>query len=75
MFSGWKPSTSFAGSTIDKTVFSLIWAGKGNCTKIPSTSGSALSSLTIQNYVSGRCADQQKIFEKFSVNTKKYQLI
>ena len=41
-FSGWKPSTSFRGSTRSITARSSIWAGRGSWTRIPWTSGSAL---------------------------------
>ena len=44
-FSGWKPSTSFDGSMASKTLSSLIWSGKGNCTKIPSTVSSSFNCL------------------------------
>ena len=43
---GWKPSTSFDGATAYVTFVSSMWDGSGSCTRIPSTSSSALSSST-----------------------------
>ena len=45
--SGWKPSTSFALSMAAITFSSSICFGSGNCTRIPSTSGSAFSPAMI----------------------------
>src|SRR5450759_891034 len=42
-FSGWKPSTSFTGETRATTSSTSRWRGNGCCTRIPCTSGSALS--------------------------------
>ena len=41
--SGWKPSTSFALSIAAITFCSSMCLGRGNCTRMPSTSGSAFS--------------------------------
>ena len=43
-FSGWNPSTSFALSIVSITLLSSICFGRGSCTRMPSTSGSAFSS-------------------------------
>ena len=45
-FAGWKPSTSFAGSTASMTRLSSRCAGSGSWTRIPSTASSAFSSAT-----------------------------
>ena len=36
-FSGWKPSTSLAGSTASTTVWVSMWVGRGSWTRMPST--------------------------------------
>ena len=41
-----KPSTSFSGSTASMIVCVSICAGRGSCTRMPSTAGSAFSRAT-----------------------------
>ena len=41
-FTGWKPSTSFAGSIAAITFCASICGGSGSCTRMPCTAGSAL---------------------------------
>ena len=48
-FSGWKPSTSFAGSIRSSTSLKLSPAGSGDCTRIPSTRSSAFIRSTISS--------------------------
>ena len=58
-FSGWNPSTSFAGSIASKmrrSASSPIPAGSGDCTRMPSTSGSALKASTTRS-ASSNAAD------------------
>jgi len=43
---GWNPSTSFSMLIDFRTSSSSRWLGNGNCTKMPSTRGSAFNSLT-----------------------------
>ena len=45
-FSGWKPSTSFAGSRRRTAASSSSWSGKGDWTRIPSMPASSFSSPT-----------------------------
>ena len=46
---GWKPSTSFAGSTAIRTFFESTCGGRGNCTRMPSISSRRLSCSTRDN--------------------------
>mmetsp|Transcript_24673 Transcript_24673/g.62656 ORF Transcript_24673/g.62656 Transcript_24673/m.62656 type:complete len:234 (-) Transcript_24673:241-942(-) len=46
MFCGWKPSTSFSMSMASSTRCSLMCLGRGSCTRMPCTLGSALYAAT-----------------------------
>ena len=46
IFCGWKPSTSFSKLTASRMRCSLICLGRGSCTNMPCTAGSALKLCT-----------------------------
>ena len=46
MFRGWKPSTSFSMEMASSTRCSSMWRGRGSCTRMPCTAGSALYAAT-----------------------------
>ena len=58
-FPGWSPSASLSLLTSLRTLSSSMWLGRGSCTRIPLTSGSAFSSLT-NSMTSASVASEEK---------------
>ena len=64
-FSGWKPSTSLAGSISRTTAASSIWGGGGLCTSMPWTAGSTFNSRTIRSSSSWEASEGRTILREF----------